>query len=73
MKTRRDQKWIDEAIASGAVTPLTRAELDEVRDRSLKAKADDRLGNAAMMRLAARGARALDRREAATNSKRKRG
>jgi len=39
LNTRRDQKWIDEALASGSVTPLTEEEMDAVRDRVLKRKA----------------------------------
>jgi hypothetical protein len=38
MTTRRDQKWIDEAIASGPATPLTESEMDDIRDRILKSK-----------------------------------
>ena len=38
MNTARDQQWIDEALASGPATPLTRAEMDEVRDRVLGRK-----------------------------------
>jgi hypothetical protein len=36
--TVRDQRWIDEALASGPATPLTQAEMDEVRDRVLGRK-----------------------------------
>ncbi len=36
---KRDQKWIDEAVASGPATPLTRKEMDAVRDKALKSKA----------------------------------
>jgi len=39
LNTRRDQKWIDEALASGSVTPLTEKEMDAIRDRVLKRKA----------------------------------
>ena len=39
MNTRRDQKWIDEALASGPVTPLTDQDMDVVRNRVLKGKA----------------------------------
>jgi hypothetical protein len=35
MNTARDQRWIDEALASGPATPLTRAQMDEIRDRVL--------------------------------------
>ncbi len=38
MDTARDQRWIDEALASGPATPLTRGEMDEVRDRVLGRK-----------------------------------
>jgi plasmid stability protein len=34
--TQRDQKWIEEAIASGPATPLTKKELDGIRDRVLQ-------------------------------------
>jgi plasmid stability protein len=30
--TERDQRWVDEALASGPETPLTRAEMDAVRE-----------------------------------------
>ena len=36
--TKRDQKWINEAIASGPETPLTIKELDGIRDRVLRDK-----------------------------------
>jgi hypothetical protein len=35
LNTRRDQRWVDQALSSGPETPLTRAELDKVRDRVL--------------------------------------
>ena len=35
LNTARDQQWIDEALASGPATPLTQAEMDQVRDRVL--------------------------------------
>ena len=38
MNIARDQQWIDEALASGPATPLTRAEMYEVRDRVLGRK-----------------------------------
>jgi hypothetical protein len=38
LTTRRDQKWIDEAIASGAETPLTKKEMNAIRDRVLRGK-----------------------------------
>ena len=33
--TDRDQRWVDEAFASGPSTPLLREEMDAVRDRIL--------------------------------------
>jgi plasmid stability protein len=36
--TRRDQRWVDEALESGPATPLSRAEMDKVRDLVLRAK-----------------------------------
>lgn len=33
LNTKRDQRWINEALASGPETPLRRADLDKVRDR----------------------------------------
>jgi len=36
LTTKRDQKWIDEALASGPKTPLTRKEMDAIRDRVLR-------------------------------------
>ena len=36
LTAKRDQKWIDEAIASGPETPLTRKEMDAIRDRALR-------------------------------------
>jgi len=38
LTTKRDQKWIDEAIASGPATPLTRKEMNATRDRVLRGK-----------------------------------
>jgi plasmid stability protein len=38
LTTKRDQKWIDEAIASGLATPLTKREMDAIRDRVLRGK-----------------------------------
>ena len=38
LTTKRDQKWIDEAIASGPATPLTKKEMDAIRDRVLRSK-----------------------------------
>ena len=34
--TGRDQRWIDEAFASGAATPLTKEEMDAVFHRVIK-------------------------------------
>lgn len=39
LHTKRDQKWIDEALASGPATPLTEKEMDAIRDRVLKVRA----------------------------------
>ena len=36
LTTKRDQRWIDEALASGPETPLTEKEMDAIRDRVLK-------------------------------------
>ena len=36
--TEREQKWIDEALASGPEQPLDRKELDAIRDRILRGK-----------------------------------
>ncbi len=38
LNARRDQRWIDEALASGPETPLTAREMDKVRDRVLARK-----------------------------------
>ena len=38
LTTKRDQKWIDEAIASGPETPLSRKEMDAIRNRVLRGK-----------------------------------
>ena len=38
LDTERDQRWVDEALASGPETPLTREEMDVVRDRILRPK-----------------------------------
>ena len=35
LKTRSDQRLIDEALASGPEEPLTRAKMDKIRDRAL--------------------------------------
>jgi hypothetical protein len=39
LHAKRDQKWIDEAMASGPATALTKREMDALRDRILKRKA----------------------------------
>ncbi len=36
LNTKRDQRWINEAIASGPETPLTQKEMDAIRDRVLR-------------------------------------
>lgn len=33
--SKRDQRWVDEALASGPATPLTRTEMDKIRNRVL--------------------------------------
>jgi plasmid stability protein len=38
LNTKRDQKWIDEAIASGPETPLSKKEMEAIRNRVLRAK-----------------------------------
>jgi hypothetical protein len=38
LSTKRDQAWIDEAMASGPATPLTRKEMEAIRDRVLRGK-----------------------------------
>jgi hypothetical protein len=35
---KRDQQWIDEALANGPETPLTKKEMQAVRDRVLRGK-----------------------------------
>ena len=35
LTTKRDRVWIDEAIASGPETPLTKKEMQAIRDRNL--------------------------------------
>jgi hypothetical protein len=37
-QTKSDQKWIDEALASGPVTPLTKKQMKAIRDRVLRGK-----------------------------------
>jgi hypothetical protein len=38
LTSKRDQQWIDEAIASGPAAPLTKKEMGAIRDRVLKGK-----------------------------------
>jgi hypothetical protein len=38
LTTKRDQQWIDEAIASGPAAPLSKKEMDAIRDRVLKGR-----------------------------------
>ncbi len=38
LTAKRNQPWIDEAVASGPVAPLTREEMDAIRNRVLKGK-----------------------------------
>ena len=38
LNTKRDQRWMDEALASGPDSPLTEKEMDAIRDRTLKRK-----------------------------------
>lgn len=38
LTTKRDQKWIDEAIVSGPETPLTKKEMEAIRNRILRKK-----------------------------------
>ena len=49
LTTKRDQKWIDEAIASGPATPLTRKEMEASKpvDRKAAAAALKAIGPAA--------------------------
>ena len=39
LNTKRDQKWIDEALASGPATPLTKKEMDAIFKKALKGRA----------------------------------
>ena len=39
LNTKRDQRWVDEALASGPESPLTEKDRDAIRDRILKRKA----------------------------------
>lgn len=38
LTTERHQKWMDEAIASGPASPLSKKEMDAIRNRILKGK-----------------------------------
>jgi hypothetical protein len=38
LTTKRDQKWLDEAVASGPEAPLTRKEMDAIRNHVLRDK-----------------------------------
>jgi hypothetical protein len=38
LHSKRDQKWIDEAIASGPATPLSENDLETIREKVLKRK-----------------------------------
>ena len=38
LRTKRDQRLIDEALASGPEEPLTRARMDKIRDKVLRRK-----------------------------------
>jgi hypothetical protein len=38
LTTKCDQRWMDEAMASGPETPLTKKEMDAIRDRVLRDK-----------------------------------
>ena len=38
LNSKRDQKWIDEALASGPATVLDEREMDAIRDRVLRRK-----------------------------------
>lgn len=38
LNTKRDQRWIDEAMASGPETPLSKKEMEAIRNRVLRAK-----------------------------------
>ena len=39
LNTKRDQRWINEALASGPESPLTEKDLDAVHDRIFKRNA----------------------------------
>ena len=36
LNSKRDQRWVDEALAGGPESPLTEKEMDAIRDRVLK-------------------------------------
>jgi len=38
LNTKRDQRWIDEAMASGPETPLSKKEMEAIRNRVLRVK-----------------------------------
>jgi hypothetical protein len=38
LNRKREEKWVDEAVASGPAAPLTEREMDAIRDRVLKRK-----------------------------------
>lgn len=38
LNTKRDQRWIDEAMASGPETPLTKKEMDAICNRILRGR-----------------------------------
>ncbi len=38
LNTKRDQRWIDEAMASGPETPLSKKEMEAIRNQILRAK-----------------------------------
>ena len=38
LTSKRDQKWVEEAIASGPVKPLTKKKMDAVFNRALRGK-----------------------------------
>jgi plasmid stability protein len=42
LNTKRDQRWIDEAIASGPESPLTKKEMNSIRNRILKGEDERR-------------------------------
>jgi hypothetical protein len=38
LNSKRDQRWIDEALASGPTSPLTEKQMDAIRNRVRKGK-----------------------------------